>query len=170
MHALQAGDASQPAIAARFCVSLSFVEQLWQRFRRSGSSAAKPHAGGRRRALTDPTAPLRREGEHQPDATLEELRERLAAQGPRVSPATICRELQRPPAASKKKAPHAAERDTERVQTLRTVFRETVEHLDVRRLKSVDESGVNLAMTRRYGRATPGPRVVDSVPDNYRTN
>lgn len=96
MQALQAGDASQPAIAARFCVSLSFVEKLWQRFRRSGSSAAKPHAGGRRRALTDHTALLRREVEHQPDATLEELRERIvAAQGPQVSPATICRELQR---------------------------------------------------------------------------
>lgn len=96
MQALQAGDASQPVIAARFCVSLSFVEKLWQRFRRSGSSAAKPHAGGRRRALTDHSALLRREVEHQPDATLEELRERIvAAQGPQVSPATICRELQR---------------------------------------------------------------------------
>ena len=96
MQALQAGNASQPAIAARFCVSLSFVEKLWQRFRRSGSSAAKPHAGGRRRALRDHTALLRREVEHQPDATLEELRERLAAaQGPQVSAATICRELQR---------------------------------------------------------------------------
>lgn len=96
MQALQAGNASQPAIAARFCVSLSFVEKLWQRFRRSGSSAAKPHAGGRRRALIDHTALLRREVEHQPDATLEELRERLAvAQGPQVSAATICRELQR---------------------------------------------------------------------------
>ena len=96
VQALQAGHASQPAIAARFCVSLSFIEKLWQRLRRSGSSAAKPHAGGRRRALTDHTALLRREVERQPDATLEELRERIvAAQGPQVSPATICRELQR---------------------------------------------------------------------------
>jgi transposase len=53
---------------------------------------------------------------------------------------------------------------------LRTTFRETAHDLDVHRLKFVDESGVNLAMTRRYGRATPGQRVVDSVPDNYGTN
>lgn len=72
-----------------------------------------------------------------------------------------------PQAAGKKKSLHAAERDTERVQTLRTAFRATVQHLDVHRLKFVDESGVNLAMTRRFGRATPGQRVVDSVPDNY---
>ena len=75
-----------------------------------------------------------------------------------------------PQAAGKKKSLHAAERDTERVQTLRTAFRETVQGLDVHRLKFVDESGVNLAMTRRFGRATPGQRVVDSVPDNYGSN
>jgi transposase len=82
------------------------VEKLWQRFRRSGSSAAKLHAGGRRRALTDHTALLRREIERQPDATLEELRERIvAAQGPQVSPATICQELQRLKLPVKKVAP-----------------------------------------------------------------
>jgi transposase len=72
------------------------VEKLWQRFRGSGSSAAQPHAGGRQRVLKDHTALLRHAVEQQPDATLEELRERIAAaQGPLVSPATICRELQR---------------------------------------------------------------------------
>jgi transposase len=34
-------------------------------------------------------------------------------------------------------------------------------------LKFVDESGVNLAMTRRYGRAPAGRRVVGSAPQNY---
>jgi transposase len=34
----------------------------------------------------------------------------------------------------------------------------------------VDEAGATLAMTRRYGRATPGHRVVEQVPDNYGTN
>ena len=93
IHALQAGDTAQPAIATRFCVSLSFVEKLWRRFRRSGSSAFHPHAGGRRRALKNHTALLRSEVEKQPDATLAELRERLAAgRGPQVSSATICRE------------------------------------------------------------------------------
>src|SRR5262249_6294772 len=56
------------------------------------------------------------------------------------------------------------------VQTLRTAFRETVQRLDVQRLPCVDESGATLAMIRRYGWATPGPRVVDHVPDNYGPN
>jgi transposase len=45
-----------------------------------------------------------------------------------------------------------------------------VKPLDVHRLKFVDESGATLAMIRRYGRATPGQRVVDHVPDNYGVN
>jgi transposase len=42
--------------------------------------------------------------------------------------------------------------------------------LDPRRLKFVDESGVNLAMTRLYGRALPGERVIGTVPQNYGPN
>jgi transposase len=92
---LEAGTETQRVIAERFCVSSSFVEKLWQRWRRSGSSTAKPHAGGRQRHLKDHLALLRTEVAKQPDATLAELRDRVAAaQGPRVSPATICRAIQ----------------------------------------------------------------------------
>src|SRR5215813_3980144 len=91
LAALQGGEAPQHAMAERFCVSLSFVEKLWRRFRRSGSGAAQPHAGGKRRALKDHTDFLRRAVETQPEATLEELRERIAAvQGLHVSAATMC--------------------------------------------------------------------------------
>jgi transposase len=37
-------------------------------------------------------------------------------------------------------------------------------------LKFVDESSVNLAMTRLYGRAPAGKRVMGSVPQNYGPN
>ena len=96
IQALEAGTETQRAIAERFCVSGSFVEKLWQRWRQSGSRAAKPHAGGRQGALQDHLELLRTEVAKQPDATLAELRDRIvAAQGPRVSPATVCRPLQR---------------------------------------------------------------------------
>jgi transposase len=36
-----------------------------------------------------------------------------------------------------------------------------------RRLRFIDESGVNLAMTRLYGRAPRGARVSERVPRNY---
>lgn len=42
--------------------------------------------------------------------------------------------------------------------------------LDLTRFKFVDESGVNLALTRLFGRAPRGERVVDAVPKNYGEN
>ena len=98
IQALEAGTATQRAVAARFCVSGACVEKLWQRWRRSGSSAAQPHAGGRQRHLKDHLEVLRTEVAQHPDATLAAWRERIvAAHGPSVSTATICRALQRLP-------------------------------------------------------------------------
>lgn len=42
--------------------------------------------------------------------------------------------------------------------------------MDVQRLKFVDEAGVNLALTRLYGRAPAGARAVGSMPRNYGAN
>jgi transposase len=40
----------------------------------------------------------------------------------------------------------------------------------VERYKCIDESGINLAMTRLLGRALRGQRVVDTIPQNYGPN
>jgi transposase len=72
-----------------------------------------------------------------------------------------------PGLATQKKSLHASERDTPRVQQARQDYREKLAALDFQRLKFIDESGVNLAMTRLYGRAPAGERVVGSVPQNY---
>jgi transposase len=50
------------------------------------------------------------------------------------------------------------------VKRKRTWFKKKVAALDVARFKFLDESGVNLDLTRRYGRAAPDQRVVDSAP------
>ncbi|MGI4871176.1 MAG: IS630 family transposase [Janthinobacterium lividum] len=59
---------------------------------------------------------------------------------------------------------YAAERDTERVRSLRQDFLEAIQHEDVTRFKFVDETSVNLTYTRRYGRAPGGRRVDAAVP------
>jgi len=87
---------TQTAVAARFCVSVSFVEKLRQRQRTSGSVAALPHRSGPA-PLLDPAArvELRACLRQQPDATLNELQVWLAALGgPAVSPATMGRAVQ----------------------------------------------------------------------------
>lgn len=46
----------------------------------------------------------------------------------------------------------------------RTLFQKVVAELDVAHFKFLDESSVNLSLTRLYGRAAPEQRVVDHVP------
>jgi transposase len=65
---------------------------------------------------------------------------------------------------------YASERDTPRVQAERALYRELSAALDLPRVKFIDESGINLALTRLYGRAPRGARVLGSAPRNYGPN
>ncbi|MFN2456387.1 MAG: IS630 family transposase [Pyrinomonadaceae bacterium] len=53
---------------------------------------------------------------------------------------------------------------------MRAEWRERAVNLLVTRLKFLDESGSNLALTRLFGRAAPGQRVAEGVPQNYGEN
>jgi transposase len=53
------------------------------------------------------------------------------------------------------------------VQAERSHYRDLSATLDLHRCKFIDESGINLAMTRLYGRALRGERVLGSAPQNY---
>lgn len=66
--------------------------------------------------------------------------------------------------AAKKKSLHDSERETERVKQLREGYLERVTSFIVSHLKFIDESWINLSMTRLYGRATRGERVVEAIP------
>ena len=46
----------------------------------------------------------------------------------------------------------------------RRLFQKEVAELAVERFKFLDESSVNLSLTRLHGRAAPGQRIVDSTP------
>jgi transposase len=65
---------------------------------------------------------------------------------------------------------HASERDTPRVQAERLHYRDLSAGLDLRRAKFIDESGINIAMARLYGRASRGERALGSAPQNYGQN
>ena len=105
-----ASEGSIRQIAARFVVSLSFVVRLLQTYRRTGSIRPKPHAGGRRPALgPDDLDRLRELVEQQPDATLDELRQRL---GIDCSTMAICRALSKLGLPRKKKVLRAEEQDS----------------------------------------------------------
>jgi transposase len=56
------------------------------------------------------------------------------------------------------------------VQAERVLYRAWSATLDLHRVKFIDESGINLAMTRLYGRAPRGERVLGIAPQNYGPN
>jgi transposase len=53
------------------------------------------------------------------------------------------------------------------VERLRASWRKTRRRLEAQHLIFIDESGLNLALTRLYARAPRGVRAVGSVPQNY---
>ena len=69
---IQGKESSQAEIAEHFSVSLPFVEKRWHRFRTTGSSQAKPFAGGVKRRLKDDEPLIRRLIKEKPDLTLAE--------------------------------------------------------------------------------------------------
>ena len=94
--AWQAGHESQPAVAARFGVSASFVRDLSRRFRATGSVAPKAHGGGRRPAADQKTvARLEALVARHNDLTYDEYHRRLRAKGARLSRSALGRLLLR---------------------------------------------------------------------------
>lgn len=167
VDAVDQGDGSLRGLARRFCVSVSFIQRLLRRRRQTGSIRPKPHGGGQPPALDKHGMQrLRQLVGEQPDATLEELRQRLGAD---CSLAAICRALKKLGFTRKKKVLHAQERDTPEARTKRRAFRREVAKVSPGHLVFVDESGADTAMTRTRGRAPAGERVEGAVPGHWDT-
>jgi hypothetical protein len=73
-------------------------------------------------------------------------------------------------ADTKKKTQHATERYTDDMQRQRQVYQKKMRRLDTRDFIFVDETGVNIAMTRRYARAPKGERAHAATPVNKGKN
>ena len=96
MTVVTAGQQSLSEIAQVFGISESTVDKWCQRQRNTGSVAARPFAGGRRRVLRDCSAVIRTAVKKQPDVSLAELCEQVQTiHGVHTSPSMMCRELQR---------------------------------------------------------------------------
>src|SRR3954470_24125180 len=94
-EACERGELTRTQIAERFSVSMTFLRRLMSRKQETGSVAPKPHAGGFPSAFDAPARQVLRDlVKAQPDATLKELRQRLAERGgPEVTVARVCQVL-----------------------------------------------------------------------------
>lgn len=172
IETIQANELPQVEIAEQFGVSISFLEKLWHRFRTTGSYGAKAHAGGVERFLKNDEELIRELVVQEPDATLSGLCEKVAARTgkAKVTTATMCVELQRLGLPLKKSRFTPPSAKLNELQQRRVAYAREVVGIDLSKFKFLDEAGSNLAMTRLYGRAAKGERVVDSVPQNYGEN
>lgn len=159
-------------LAERFGVSYSFVSRLLKRYEVAASVEPNSHGGGKPPLLNSQQIEILEQlVEADKDATLQELSDRLAEKtGVKASLSTICRVLQRLDLTRKKKTLHADEAQSERVQNLRSQYWKTIGQVRLLDLVFIDETGVNLAMTRRYGRAKKGKRAYSKSPYNRGTN
>jgi transposase len=165
LETVRRGEGSLRQIARRFLVSASFITRLLRTHRTTGSLQPKPHGGGHPAALTpEDLERLREVIRQQPDATLEECRQRLGAS---CSLMTISRALNKLGLPRQKKVPRAEEQDSPEVQERRREFCEELAGIDPRRLVFVDECGANTAMTRTHGRAPRGQRVYANTPGRW---
>jgi transposase len=94
---------SRRQAAEVFDVGVSSVIRWVQRFRATGSVAAKPMGGDHRSLLTGERAWILERIEEAPDLTLEELREKLKARGVIVGYGTVWRFFEREDITFKKK-------------------------------------------------------------------
>jgi len=159
-------------LAERFGVSYSFVSRLLKRYEATASVEPNPHGGGKPPLLNSRQIEILNQlVEEDKDATLQQLSVRLTEKtGIKVSIPTICRLLQKLELTRKKKTLHANEAESERVQKLRSQYWTTIGEVCLKDLVFIDETGVNLAMTRRYARAKKGKRAYSKCPYNRGNN
>lgn len=158
--------------AERFNVSYSFVWKLLNRYQETGKVEPLRHSGGAKPKLSpEQVAFVAQLVEQDNDATLEELCERLNETiGVKVSRATMGRVVQQLQLTRKKKTFHASVAESERVQRLRTQYWITVSEAKLEDLVFIDETGINLAMSRSYARALKGKRAYGDRPEHRRKN
>src|SRR4051794_19630450 len=163
--AVEHQEGSLRQLALRFCVSLSFLVRLLRLQRQTGSLEPRPHGGGQPPALDGQASErLRQILRGQPDRTLDELSQQVGVPCSRMA---VWRTLRKLGITRKKKVLYASEQQKPEVQQKRLDFAKAVTRLDPERLVFIDEGGTTTAMTRPYGRAPKGERVVGSVPGHW---
>jgi len=160
--AVAAGESCR-AVAATFKVSVASVVKWSQRYRATGSAAARPIGGNRPYVLASERDWLLTRLAEQQDITLRALLVELAERGIKVSYYAVWHFFEHE-GISFKKSLHASEQDRPDVARRRAQWKRYQGRIDPGRLVFIDETWAKTNMTRRYGRCRRGERLVAKVP------
>lgn len=152
-------------LAEAYNVSERSVYRLAAQKKKIGNVELQTSKRGRKPKITE--TDLQRISEtiiEEPDITLQEIIDKLEID---CKVPTICRIIRHKLGFTrKKKSLHAAERDKPEVKAVRKEWTDGIEYFNPDQLVFIDESGVNIDMTRLYGRSVGNVRIKDSAPIN----
>src|SRR5579872_3612742 len=158
-----AGGRSCRATAAIFGVSVASVVKWSQRWRATGSAAAKQMGGWRQLLLKGEREWLLARLAEKPDLTLRAVVAELCGAARQRATARYGASSSTRGSRSKKSL-HASEQDRPDVARRRRQWKKYQGRLDPRRLVFIDETWAKTNMTRRGGRSLRGTRLVAKVP------
>ena len=163
-------DAGEPVgrIAEGLRVSVSYVSKVLSRRYRTGQTTARAQRCHLPLRLADLHGAIEAQVTVRPDATIAELRVWLdETHQASASTGLMWKTLAALELTFKKKSLHAAEQDRDDVVQARAAWRAEQPRLNPGKLVFIDETWVKTNMTRRYGRAPRGQRVLDAVPHGH---
>jgi transposase len=166
VEGIESGD-TRGELAELYGLSLSTVGRFIRRKRETGSVSPDKFGGYRQHALAPHTDRVKELVAARPDSTLLEFQAGLAKDNVTVSQSAIFRFLRHLNLTFKKKVIHAAEQERPDVAAARKTLRKKQPRLDPKRLVFIDETSASTNMTRRYGRAPQGDRLVCKVPHGH---
>jgi transposase len=165
-----AADDGEPVgqIAKLLRVSVSYVSKVLSRRRRTGQTTALAQRCHVPPRLIDLHGAIQTQVATRPDATIAELRVWLSSTH-KVSASTglMWKTLAGLDLTFKKKSLRAAEQDRPDVTKARAEWRQKQPSLTPSKLVFIDETWTKTNMTRLYGRAPRGKRLVDAVPHGH---
>ena len=155
-------------IAERFSVNTSTVYRLEKQMCETGSVKTRTSQRGRKHALTpEDIQNIDRVVRQEPDITIDEIIDTL---GLHVCNETVRKAVIKLGYSYKKKSLHASEQERPRCQGKTQKLEKHMSERDINYLVFLDESGVNINMTRHYARAWKNRRAVDKTPFNTPCN
>ncbi len=154
---------SEKEIAEWLRVSQPTVSRIYNVFLKTQSIESKIHNCGRKPKVTSEMLDKIKDKIHENcDITLLEIIDEFNLD---ISEGGLSKVFKKANLTLKKKTLHPKDQEREDVVKMREEWKEYQPYLDIKKIHFLDETSVNLGMTRLYGWGTKNERVVDHVPD-----
>ncbi|HTV33801.1 MAG TPA: IS630 family transposase [Methylocella sp.] len=167
IDAVEEGGMSCRAAARRYEVNCSTAIKWLERYRREGLRGPVGHGGHRPSALMPHREFLEAARAEKSDVTLQDLCDRLSSEKGVKADTSMMSRFFRKIGVTLKKTLVAREQDRADISRHRTRWRTYQRRIDPARLVFIDETWAKTNMTRLYGWAPRGKRLIDKVPHGH---